>query len=68
MDVLLEKPGRLPGQLVGKSPYLQAIQVMAPNSLLGKAVPVTVTEVGSNSLFGALQEDADAPQLAAAGA
>ena len=68
VEVLLEKPGRLPGQLVGKSPYLQAIQVMAPNSLLGKAVPVTVTEVGSNSLFGALQEDADAPQLAAAGA
>jgi tRNA-2-methylthio-N6-dimethylallyladenosine synthase len=68
VDVLLEKPGRLPGQLVGKSPYLQAIQVMAPHSLLGEVVPVTVTEVGSNSLFGALQEDADAPQLAAAGA
>ena len=28
VDVLLEKPGKLPGQLVGRSPYLQAVQVM----------------------------------------
>jgi len=68
VEVLLEKPGRLPGQLVGKSPYLQAIQVMAPQSLIGETVAVTVTEVGSNSLFGALQESAIAPKLAAAGA
>ncbi len=68
VEVLLEKPGRLPGQLVGKSPYLQAIQVMAPPSLLGETVPVTITEVGSNSLFGALQENARALELAAAGA
>ena len=26
VDVLIEKPGRHPGQLVGKSPYLQAVQ------------------------------------------
>ena len=67
LDVLLEKPGRLPGQLVGKSPYLQAVQVMAPRSLLGSVAPVTITEVGSNSLFGELAEHT-APQLAAAGA
>ncbi|MGB9064911.1 MAG: tRNA (N6-isopentenyl adenosine(37)-C2)-methylthiotransferase MiaB, partial [Pseudolabrys sp.] len=30
IEVLLEKPGRLPEQLVGRSPYLQAVQVMAP--------------------------------------
>ena len=54
LDVLLEKPGRLPGQLVGKSPYLQAVQVMAPRSAIGQIARVTVTEVGSNSLFGAL--------------
>jgi tRNA-2-methylthio-N6-dimethylallyladenosine synthase len=68
LDVLLEKPGKLPGQLVGRSPYLQAVQVMAPRSLIGEVVRVTVTEVGSNSLFGALNEQADAPQLATAGA
>ena len=27
-DVLMEKPGRRPGQLVGRSPYLQAVQAM----------------------------------------
>jgi tRNA-2-methylthio-N6-dimethylallyladenosine synthase len=68
LDVLLEKPGKLPGQLVGKSPYLQAVQVMAPREAVGEIARVTVTEVGSNSLFGALSDEADAPQLAAAGA
>ncbi len=68
LDVLLEKPGKLPGQLVGRSPYLQAVQVMAPHSLIGQIARVTVTEVGSNSLFGALVENARAPQLIATGA
>jgi tRNA-2-methylthio-N6-dimethylallyladenosine synthase len=68
LDVLLEKPGKLPGQLVGRSPYLQAVQVMAPQALIGEVVRVTVTEVGSNSLFGALGDEATAPQLATAGA
>jgi tRNA-2-methylthio-N6-dimethylallyladenosine synthase len=68
LDVLLEKPGKLPGQLVGKSPYLQAVQVMAPRSLIGEIARVTITEVGSNSLFGARSEQAGAPQFAAAGA
>jgi tRNA-2-methylthio-N6-dimethylallyladenosine synthase len=63
LDVLLEKPGKLPGQLVGRSPYLQAVQVMAPRSAIGSVARVTVSEVGSNSLFGEL---ADASQLAEA--
>ena len=68
LDVLLEKPGRLTGQLAGKSPYLQAVQVMAPAALLGRVVPVTVTEIGSNSLFGELAEGSAAAELIAAGA
>jgi len=67
----MEKPGRLPGQLTGRSPYLQPVQVMAPASLIGIMVPVTVTGTISNSLFGALagapRIDADST-LAAAGA
>jgi tRNA-2-methylthio-N6-dimethylallyladenosine synthase len=55
-DVLLEKPGRLPGQLTGRSPYLQPVQVMAPSHLIGALVRVTITEVGTNSLFGVLAE------------
>lgn len=65
IDVLLEKPGRLAGQLVGRSPYLQPVQVMAPKKLIGSIERVTVTEVGSNSLFGSFENQA--PVLAAAG-
>jgi tRNA-2-methylthio-N6-dimethylallyladenosine synthase len=54
LDILLEKPGKLPGQLVGRSPYLQAVHVMAPRTMIGQIARATVTEVGSNTLFGAL--------------
>ena len=67
LEVLLEKPGRLPGQLVGKTPYLQTVQVMAPRALIGAVVPVTITEVGSNTLFGMLETPAR-PALATLGA
>jgi tRNA-2-methylthio-N6-dimethylallyladenosine synthase len=60
-DVLFEKPGKKPGQIVGRSPYLQPVQVIAPSNLIGEIAPVTVTEVGSNSLFGALAEASPAP-------
>jgi tRNA-2-methylthio-N6-dimethylallyladenosine synthase len=53
--VLFERHGRLPGQLVGRSPYLQPVQVMAPNSLIGEIADVEITAIGSNSLFGTLQ-------------
>jgi tRNA-2-methylthio-N6-dimethylallyladenosine synthase len=68
VDVLLEKPGKLPGQLVGKSPYSQAVQVMAPRSLIGTVVPVTITQIGTNTLFGTITGAVAAPVLAAAGA
>jgi tRNA-2-methylthio-N6-dimethylallyladenosine synthase len=53
-SVLLEKPGRHPGQLVGRSPYLQPVQVMAAPELIGEVVTVRITEIGPNSLFGVL--------------
>jgi tRNA-2-methylthio-N6-dimethylallyladenosine synthase len=53
-DVLMEKPGRHPGQIVGRSPFLQAVQVNAPAALIGEVVPVRVVEIGANSLFGEL--------------
>jgi tRNA-2-methylthio-N6-dimethylallyladenosine synthase len=61
VEVLLEKPGKLPGQLVGRTPYLQAVQVMAPRSLIGCLARVCITEVGSNSLFGALASSSSPP-------
>jgi len=61
-DVLMEKPGRLPGQVTGRSPYLQPVNVMASAHLIGAMVPVTITEIGTNSLFGVL---AGAPRIEA---
>jgi len=52
--VLFEKPGRHAGQLVGRSPYLQPVQVTAPAALTGTIAAVTITDVASNSLFGEL--------------
>jgi tRNA-2-methylthio-N6-dimethylallyladenosine synthase len=57
-DVLFEKPGRLPGQLVGRSPYLQPVQAMAPAALIGDVRAVTITRTGTNSLFGELAQPA----------
>jgi tRNA-2-methylthio-N6-dimethylallyladenosine synthase len=53
-DVLFEKPGRLPGQVVGRSPYLQPVHVMAPSSLIGEIATVRITGVEANSLSGTL--------------
>ena len=55
-DILLEKSGRHPGQIVGRSPYLQPVQVMAPATMVGDIAAVTITEVSANSLFGTLGE------------
>jgi tRNA-2-methylthio-N6-dimethylallyladenosine synthase len=53
-EVLFEKQGRHAGQIVGRSPYLQPVQVMASSALVGEIRTVTVTEIGPNSLFGTL--------------
>jgi tRNA-2-methylthio-N6-dimethylallyladenosine synthase len=54
VDVLFEKPGRLAGQLVGRSPYLQPVQAIAPAELIGTVARVRIVEAGSNSLFAEL--------------
>ncbi len=56
LPVLLEKPGRHDGQLVGRSPYLQAVHLSAPEALLGTIAPVTIEGVKSNSLAGRLAD------------
>jgi tRNA-2-methylthio-N6-dimethylallyladenosine synthase len=68
-SVLFERQGRHSGQIVGRSPYLQPVQTDAPVSLIGDIAPVTITEIGSNSLFGRLaQEPTLEPVMAGAGA
>ena len=69
LSVLFERQGRHNGQIVGRSPYLQAVQTDAPASLIGEIAPVTITDVGSNSLFGTLmREPATDPFMADVGA
>jgi tRNA-2-methylthio-N6-dimethylallyladenosine synthase len=71
VDVLFEKKGRRPGQLIGRSPYLQPVQVMAPTSFVGGIAAVRITALGTNSLFGTLERSPhthdDKPTTACAG-
>ncbi len=68
-DVLFERIGRHPGQIVGRSPYLQPVQVLADAAMIGEIAPVTITDVGPNSLFGTLAQPREArePMLMQAG-
>ncbi len=54
LPVLFEKPGRHPGQLVGRSPYLQSVHAEASPTLIGEIVPVMIREAQTNSLAGLL--------------
>ena len=51
-DVLLERPGKFAGQLIGKSPWLQSVHVLAPDLSIGDIVTVQITDSGPLSLKG----------------
>jgi tRNA-2-methylthio-N6-dimethylallyladenosine synthase len=53
LDVLFEKPGRHPGQVVGKSPYLQAVHSPGSSDWIGQIRPVVINAVTSHSLAAA---------------
>jgi len=52
IPVLFEKPGRHEGQLIGRSPWLQAVWAKASTRLVGQVATVRITDVGPNSLTG----------------
>jgi tRNA-2-methylthio-N6-dimethylallyladenosine synthase len=56
LPVLFEKKAKRPGQIVGRSPYLQPVHVMAPDSIVGQVGNVIVTGLEAYSLFGTLAE------------
>jgi tRNA-2-methylthio-N6-dimethylallyladenosine synthase len=56
IEVLFEKIGRHAGQIVGRSPYLQPVQVMASPALIGEIQSVAIAEIAPNSLFGTVVE------------
>jgi tRNA-2-methylthio-N6-dimethylallyladenosine synthase len=51
-DVLLERSGKFDGQLIGKSPWLQSVHVLAPDLSIGNIVSVQITDSGPLSLKG----------------
>ena len=55
VPVLFEREGRHPGQLVGRSPYLQPVHATADPSLLGRVAEVAIAGAGPNSLSGVLE-------------
>ena len=52
ISVLLDRKGRLPGQLLGRSPWMQAVHAPAPSRLLGQVVDIQIVSIGPNSLAG----------------
>ncbi len=52
LEVLFEKPGRRQGQILGRSPYMQAVFAEGPLSLVGAMANVEIVDVMSNSLRG----------------
>ena len=54
LPVLVEKAGRMPGQMVGKSPWLHAVHFDAGPELAGQVAQVEILESAPNSLSGRL--------------
>jgi tRNA-2-methylthio-N6-dimethylallyladenosine synthase len=51
-EILLERKGREPGQLTGKTPWQQTVQIDGAGFRPGDVVPVVITSQSRNSLFG----------------
>jgi len=60
LDVLVTGRGRMPGQLHGRSPYLQAVHFDGPDRLIGSLVTVEIVGASLNSLTGLLPEASEA--------
>ncbi len=55
-DILLERQGKLDGQLIGKTPWLQSVHIISPDLAIGDLVDVEITQAGPNSLTGQIKE------------
>ncbi len=54
LPVLFDRKGKYKGQVIGKTPYMQSVHVMAAENYQNKIVNVLISEVHSNSLKGDL--------------
>ena len=60
LPVLIERPGRMPGQVGGRSPYLQAVHLEGSTELIGAIHQVEIVGTSTNSLVGRLRQAAAA--------
>lgn len=58
LPVLFDRVGKFPGQLIGRSPYMQSVHAEVPTEHFGSILPVRITSVGNVSLGGVLAETA----------
>jgi tRNA-2-methylthio-N6-dimethylallyladenosine synthase len=61
VPVLFTGPGRHPGQVTGRSPWLHPVHANGPASLIGKEAQVTIAAAHTNSLSATLVEQEPAP-------
>jgi len=54
VDVLFERSARNPGQIVGRTAYLQPAHVMASADIIGQVLPVRIDSLERYSLLGEL--------------
>ncbi len=54
LPVLFDGRGRTPGQIVGRSPWMQAVIVTGSERLIGEIVDCRIVRIGAHSLHGAL--------------
>jgi tRNA-2-methylthio-N6-dimethylallyladenosine synthase len=52
LAVLVEKPGRQTGQMIGRSPYLQSVHLEIAKEAIGQIIQTQIIAVGPNSLSG----------------
>ena len=52
VPVLVTGPGRHPGQIAGRAPWLQPVHLTASASLIGQEIPVCIVAAHTNSLSG----------------
>ena len=55
LPVLIERPGRMAGQVGGRSPYLQAVHLDGSTDLIGAIHQVEIIGTSTNSLVGRLK-------------
>jgi tRNA-2-methylthio-N6-dimethylallyladenosine synthase len=56
VPVLVEKPGRMPGQMIGRSPYLQGVHFDDPQQRVGSIIQCKIDGITTNSLSATVVE------------